>query len=72
MKRVNIHFSNEQLEALDKVLSKINKARYWGNVSRADVIRYALEYTYKIHSPNIHYGQGDICSFVDSLHHGKK
>ena len=72
MKRVNIHFSDEQLEALDKILSKINKGSSWRTVVRADLIRYALEHTYKIHSPNIHYGTSKIVEFIASLHHGKK
>ena len=59
MKRINMHFDDESLSVLDKVIKEIDKAKkgvWHSKYTRSELVRYAIGKVFKIDFRRTHWG----------------
>jgi len=58
LKRINIHLDESNLKEIEKILTKVcsdPELGWWHrNIKRADLIRYALSYTFGLEFKSVH------------------
>ena len=71
MKRYNIHLDEEQVAELDKILAKVkaNEPHSWSinDLSRADLIRFAIANTFQLKYDVIHGYSVDMAEAIKKV-----